>query len=347
MDYILITGGCGYIGVHLCKLMKNYNIIVYDNLEFGCSYLNKYCKTYKGDISDKTKLENLFKKYKFSTIIHLAGLAHISESNDDPQLYYNNNLIYSINLLNVAVKFNIKHFIFSSSCTVYGDYMLNINTNHIFNENDVLLPISTYGRTKMMFESVLKDYASKYNFNYSILRYFNACGSDPDFEVGEYHKNEKRIIPCLIKFSIGLIDKMYIYGNDYDTIDGTVVRDYTHVCDIASAHIKALEYMIKNNKNVICNIGTGKGHSIKELISIIENISNKKLNIEFKERRPGDSGFMVCSNEYAKKTIDWEPKYNIYDIIKTAYEWYNVHLPLINDKLNFQNYHIIEDIQNK
>jgi UDP-glucose 4-epimerase len=194
-----------------------------------------------------------------------------------------------------------------------------------------------------MFEYILKDYASKYNFNYSILRYFNACGSDPEFEVGEYHKNEKRIIPCLIKFSLGLIDKMYIFGNDYDTIDGTAVRDYTHVCDIASAHIKTFEYMIKNNKNVICNIGTGKGHSIKEIISIIENISNKKLNIEIKERRTGDSGFMVCSNEYAKKTINWEPKYNIYDIIKTAYEWYNVHLPLIKDKIDLEN-NVIENI---
>jgi UDP-glucose 4-epimerase len=136
---------------------------------------------------------------------------------------------------------------------------------------------------------------------------------------------------------------MYIFGNDYDTIDGTAVRDYTHVCDIASAHIKTFEYMIKNNKNVICNIGTGKGYSIKELISIIENISNKKLNIEIKERRSGDSGFMVCSNEFAKNTINWEPKYNIYDIIRTSYEWYNVYLPLITDKLHLEN-NVIEDI---
>ena len=343
MDYILITGGCGYIGVHLCKLMQKYNIIVYDNLKFGTSYLNKFCKTYKGDISDRIKLERLFEKYKFSTVIHLAGLAHISESTNNPQLYYNNNLIYSKNLLEISIKFKTKYFIFSSSCTVYGDHMLINNPNHIINENDILNPISTYGRTKMMFENILKDYASKYNFNYSILRYFNACGSAPDFEVGEYHKEEKRIIPRIINFSLGKIDELCIFGDDYNTKDGSAIRDYTHVCDIAQSHINALEVLKNEKRNITCNIGSGRGYSIFELIKIVEKISNKKLNVKAKPRRKGDAAFMVCCNKKAKEELNWTPKYNIEDILKTSYEWYKNRLPKIINKIHLHSYHAIEE----
>ena len=313
------------------------------NLKFGSSYLNKFCKIYKGDISDKIKLEKLFKKYNFSTVIHLAGLAHISESTNNPQLYYNNNLIYSKNLLDVAVKFKIKYFIFSSSCTVYGDYMLTKNPKHIINENDMLKPISVYGRTKMMFENILKDYALKYNFNYSILRYFNACGTDPDYEVGEYHKEEKRIIPRIINFSLNNIDELYVFGNDYNTKDGSAIRDYTHVCDIAQSHINALKVIKNEKKNIICNIGSGKGYSIFELINIVEKISNKKLNVQIKSRRKGDAAFMVCSNKKAKEELNWTPKYNIEDILKTSYEWYKNRLPKIISKIHLQSYHAIEE----
>ena len=337
---ILITGGCGYIGVHLSKLIsvnKNYNIIIYDNLTEGTSYFNKKYKIYKGDLDNKKKLKYLFNKYKFTIVIHLAGLAHISNSFKDPKLYYYNNVISSINLLNVCIDFNIKYFIFSSSCTIYGDKLLKINKDHIFTENDDTNPISPYGNSKLCFEYILKDYAYKYNFRYTILRYFNACGSDPSYDVGEYHKNEKRIIPTLIKACINN-KKVYINGDNYDTIDGTCVRDYTHVCDIASAHINALNYMINNEKSIICNIGSGKGYSIKQLISKIEKYSKKKINFEVIKAREGDAAKMICTNEKAKKELYWVPKYNIDNIIETTYIWYSKKLPLIKDKLEKQYY---------
>jgi UDP-glucose 4-epimerase len=333
---ILITGGCGYIGLHLSKLMKHYNIIIYDNLKFGNSYMNKFGKVYKGDLSEENKLDFLFKKYKFKLVIHLAGLAHISESIEDPKLYYYNNLILSIKLLNIAVKYEIKYFIFSSSCTVYGNHLLKNDKQHKMKEDDFIKPINPYGNTKMMFESILIDYSNKYNFNYSILRYFNACGSDPEFEVGEYHQNEKRIIPRIIKYSLGLIDNFCIFGNDYDTKDGTAVRDYTHVMDIAKAHLCALNYMINLKKSLVCNIGSGKGYSINDLIKLVEKISEKKLEIKIKKRREGDSGYMVCSNKLAKKLLKWEPEFTIEDIIYTSYQWYSIHLPKIKDFLHLE-----------
>ena len=342
---ILLTGGAGYIGTHLSKLMhsnKEYNVIIYDNLSEGSSYLNKYFKIYKGDLNETNKLKLIFEKYNFITVIHLAGFAHISDSFDDPQLYYKNNLVNSINLLDICINFKIKNFIFSSSCTVYGDRLLKINEDHIFNEKDNLEPISPYGNSKMCFEYILKDYAKKYGFNYSILRYFNACGSDPSYEVGEYHKDEKRIIPRLINSCINN-KTVYIYGNKHNTPDGTCIRDYTHVCDVALSHIKALNYMIKHNKSITCNIGSGKGYSIKELITKINKISGKEIKYEIINARNGDASRMICTNENAKKILLWEPQYTIDEILSTSYEWYKNKLPLIIDKLSFQSYFAINE----
>jgi UDP-glucose 4-epimerase len=337
---ILVTGGCGFIGLHLTKLLdmkKKYNIVIYDNLKEGTSYLNNFGRVYKGELNDSYKLQYLFKKYNFKCIIHLAGLAHISDSFKNPKLYYHNNLISSINLLDICIKFNIKFFLFSSSCTVYGDKLLKKDENHIFTEEDNIEPISPYGNTKMCFEYILKDYSNKYNFNYTILRYFNACGSDPSYDIGEFHKDEKRIIPRLIKSCINET-KVFINGDKFNTKDGTCVRDYTHVCDIASSHIKAIEYMFNNNKNIICNIGSGVGYSIKELISKIEKISGKAINFEIREPRIGDASKMICSNKRAINILKWEPKFDIDDIIKTSYEWYKDILPTIEHKLSSQKY---------
>ncbi len=336
---ILITGGCGYIGTHLSKLMSDYDIIIYDNLKNGTTFMNSN-KIYKGDIRDESKLEFIFKKYNFDTVIHLAGLAHISESIDDPKYYYDNNVIGSLILLNVCIKYNVKNFIFSSSCTVYGNNFIN---NKQVNEDSFTNPINPYGNTKLIFENILKDYSEKYKFNYGILRYFNACGSDPELDIGEYHKEEKRIIPNLIKSCLDENKKVNIYGNDFDTIDGFAVRDYTHVCDISSAHIKVLKYLNIFNKSITCNIGNGIGYSIKQLINIIEEISNKKIKYEIKDRKIGDAAYMVCSNEFVKKKINWKPKYDIYDIIKTSYQWYKNKLPKLKEKLDLFSYFAINE----
>lgn len=338
MKYILITGGCGYIGLHLSKLLsKNYNLLIYDNLKIGYSYLNNYGKIYKGDLSETNKLEYIFKNYEIISIIHLAGLAHISESFQDPQLYYYNNLCLSIKLLDLLVKYKINNFIFSSTCAVYGE-----QEQEVYETNNIN-PINPYGNSKACFEKVIIDYSKKYNFNYSILRYFNACGNDPDFEVGEYHKFEKRIIPRLINFSLENLNEMNIYGNDFNTKDGTAVRDYTHVMDIAEAHKKALEYMIKNNKSIICNIGSGIGTSIKELITIIEKVSNKKLNIKYTKKNLGDPAYLVCNNNKALELLNWNTKYNINDIIETSFEWYKNYLPKILPNIEKQKYYAIRE----
>ncbi len=336
---ILITGGCGYIGTHLSKMMSKYDIVIYDDLKNGTTKMNNNL-IYKGCISDESKLNFIFNKHKFDTVIHLAGLAHVSESIADPKYYYNNNVIGSLILLNVCIKYGIKNFIFSSSCTVYGN---NFEKNKLVKEDSFKNPINPYGNTKLVFEYILKDYAKKYKFNYAILRYFNACGSDPELDIGEFHKEEKRIIPILIKSCLDNTKQINIYGNDFDTIDGTAVRDYTHVCDISSAHIKVLKYMNIYKKSIICNIGNGQGYSIKQLINIIEEISKKKINYQIKDRRKGDSGFMVCSNEFAIKEIDWIPKYNIYDIIKTSYMWYKDKLPKLEENLNLHSYFAIKE----
>jgi len=320
MINILVTGGAGYIGSHCCKELynKGYNPITFDNLVYGHRENVKWGDFYKGDIGNLEDLEAFFEKFKIDAVIHFAAYAYVGESITDPQKYYLNNLQNTINLLHFILKKNIKYFIFSSTCATYG------NPNKIpIDEGHPRSPINPYGRSKKMIEEILEDYNSAYGLKFVSLRYFNAAGADPDGETGENHDPETHLIPLVLDVAAGKSEAIKVFGTDYETKDGSCIRDYIHVSDLASAHVLALEMMLDGSSGGFYNLGTGHGHSVLE---VIENVSKiTVINIPFisVDRRAGDPPVLVASNEKAVNEIGWKPKYtNIEDIIQTAWNWH-------------------------
>jgi len=320
MINVLVTGGAGYIGSHCCKELfnKGYNPITFDNLVYGHRQNVKWGDFYKGDIGNLKHLENFFKEYKIGAVIHFAAYAYVGESITDPQKYYSNNLQNTINLLHHLLKNNIKYFIFSSTCATYG------NPKKIpIDEGHPQFPINPYGRSKKMIEEILEDYSNSYDLKFISLRYFNAAGADPDGETGENHDPETHLIPLVLDVAAGKSEAIQVFGTDYDTKDGSCIRDYIHVSDLASAHVLALEMMLNGSPRGFYNLGTGHGHSV---LDVIENVSKiTGINIPFisVDRRAGDPPVLVASNEKAVNELGWEPKYtNIEDIIRTAWNWH-------------------------
>ena len=316
---ILVTGGAGYVGSHINKQLNEmgYQTVVVDSLIRGNKESIKWGNFEKICLSDINKLENIFSKYEFSTVMHFAAFAYVEESMIDPAIYYQNNLSSTINLLNTMIKFNVKNFIFSSSCATYGiPEILPIS------EKTPQKPISPYGKSKRMVESLLSDYDEAYNLKYINLRYFNAAGSDPECEIGEIHQPETHLIPRVIEAALN--DKSFtIYGNDYDTKDGTCVRDFVHVNDLASAHIKAMNFLDKYSISDSFNIGTGSGHTIIEVVECVEKILNKKIDIIYSRKRKGDPAELYSSNEKAISKLGWKPKYiGLEEIVQTAANWF-------------------------
>ncbi len=317
---ILITGGAGYIGSHTNKILskKGYKTVVFDNLERGSIKLVKWGEFIKGDLRNIEDIRNTFKKYKFNAVIHFAAYAYVGESVEFPDKYYENNVLGTLNLLKVMKEFGVKNIIFSSSCATYG-----IPEKVPISENTPQNPINPYGRSKLFSENIIKDFEQGYGIKYIILRYFNAAGADIEGEIGEIHNPETHLIPLTIFAAIGLIEKLNVFGNDYSTKDGTCIRDYIHVLDLAEAHVKALEYLLREKKSDIFNVGIGVGFSILDIIKTVNKISNKKINYIFVERRPGDPSILIASNKKIKKNLNWQPKFtNIEDIIKSAYNWH-------------------------
>ncbi len=317
---ILITGGAGYIGSHTNKILskKGYKTVVFDNLERGSIKLVKWGNFIKGDLRNIEDIRNTFKKYKFNAVIHFAAYAYVGESVEFPDKYYENNVLGTLNLLKVMKEFGVKNIIFSSSCATYG-----IPEKVPISENTPQNPINPYGRSKLFSENIIKDFEQSYGIKYIILRYFNAAGADTEGEIGEIHNPETHLIPLTIFAAIGLIEKLNVFGNDYPTKDGTCIRDYIHVSDLAEAHVKALEYLLREKKSDIFNVGIGVGFSILDIIKTVNKISNKKINYIFVERRPGDPSILIASNKKIKKILNWQPKFiKIEDIIKSAYNWH-------------------------
>lgn len=311
MYYTLITGGQGYIGSHISYLLqeKNENIIIIDkvdnNFNFGINLLI--------DITNIDTLDELlFSKYNISNIIHCAGCAFVGDSFTNIDKYYNNNVIGTINILNMMIKYNIKNIVFSSSCAVYG------NANELpITEYTSLQPISPYGLTKKLCEDIILNYSKTKDIKYVILRYFNVAGNDFDCIARDNKNNFTRIIPTIILKGLNN-EKVFINGNNFTTKDGTCVRNYIHVLDLAEAHIKALDYIKDKEKlNLICNLGCDDNYSILEIIYIIENYLNIKINYEFKDKIEGDPGIVYCDNTISKNKLNWNIKYTIYDIIKS------------------------------
>lgn len=317
---ILIVGGAGYIGSHVNKLLnkKGYKTIVYDNLVYGHREFVKWGEFILGDLNDIIQLKLVFSKYKIDAVMHFSAFAYVGESVENPEKYYINNVSHTLNLLHVMKEFNCKYIIFSSTCATYGNpQYLPIDEKHPLN------PINPYGRSKLMVENILEDYSKAYDIKYISLRYFNAAGADLDCEVGEKHIPETHLIPLILDVAIGKKEEIQVFGIDYDTPDGTAVRDYIHVIDLAEAHVLALEYLIKNQTSNVFNLGNQIGYTVFEVIKKVEEIIGKKIKFKCVGRREGDPPKLIANSEKAKVLLGWSQRYSDLDIIiRSAWEWH-------------------------
>ena len=332
MQTILVTGGCGYIGAHtIVDLIENgFNVISVDNLSRASDQsivgiekiTGKKIKNYKVDLTDKVATENIFIENPGITgIIHFAAYKAVGESVELPLDYYENNLFSLVHLLQMSVKYHAKHFIFSSSCTVYG----NPDTTRVTEATPLQTAASPYGATKQMGEVIVKDAAHTYPISAILLRYFNPVGAHPSTAIGELPIGRpQNLVPAITQTAIGKLPKMQVHGTDYDTRDGSCIRDYIHVCDIARAHTLALQYSIKNNQPKSCeifNLGTGNGITVLEAIKAFEKVSGLALNYQIGPRRAGDIVAIYANNDYAVKKLGWEIKYSLEDMMRTAWDW--------------------------
>lgn len=316
---ILIVGGAGYIGSHVNKELnkRGYDTIVYDNLIYGHKEAVKWGIFEYGDLRDTTKLEEVFNKYDIEAVFHFAAFAYVGESVTNPSKYYNNNVAATINLLDAMVRHNVKYFVFSSTCATYGQ-----PDKMPITEDMPQKPINPYGASKLMVERILEDYETAYGLHSVCLRYFNAAGDDPDGEIGESHTPETHIIPLILDAALEKRESIKVFGTDYDTKDGSCIRDYIHVLDLADAHIRALEYMKKENISNRFNLGTSNGTSVIEMVEAAKKITGVDFKVVYAERRPGDPAELVGSNIKAKEILGWEPKYSdVETILKDAWNW--------------------------
>ncbi len=316
MKNILVMGGAGYIGSHTVKhLVENgYNVIVADNLSMGHREAVKTDKFELADLMDKESLRVVFKKYPIDTVINFAGFIAVGESVENPAKYYQNNVVGTLNLLDIMLENNVKKIVFSSTAAVFGNPLyVPIDEKHITN------PINPYGQTKLMIEKIFADYQRAYGLKYIAFRYFNASGCAVDGSIGESHNPETHLIPLVLKAIKGERANIKIFGDDYETPDGTCIRDYIHVEDLAEAHRLAVENIDKFTG--VLNLGTSNGTSVKEIIDIAENITGKKCPVVIDGRRAGDPAILSATSGKAKEILGWKPKLTMEDIIKTAWNW--------------------------
>lgn len=316
---ILVTGGAGYIGSHACLRLKEdgHRVLVYDNLIYGHVESALDWEVVKGDLGDRDKLREVFAKHEFDAVMHFAAYAYVGESVENPQKYFDNNVVKGLNLLNVMNEFGVKKLIFSSTCATYGEPVTDyIDEGHPQN------PINPYGESKLFFEKIINRYSEAYGLRAISLRYFNAAGADPEGRIGESHTPETHLIPLVLKTAKGERDSISIYGDDYDTPDGTCIRDYIHVFDLADAHILALNRLDEVDGNRFYNLGNGTGFSVKEVISCAEKITGVKVRAEITKRREGDPARLVAGAKLARKELGWKPEYaELEGIIRSAWNW--------------------------
>jgi len=317
---ILVTGGAGYIGSHTVKELEkqNYEVIIFDNLSTGRKELVKGRKLIIGDLKNINDIKKVFKEYKFDAIMHFASLIQVGESYKNPLKYYRENILNSLNLLQTMVEEGVNYFIFSSSAAVYGvPKFTPISEDHPLN------PVNPYGETKFFVEKMLQNFDRAYGLKYVSLRYFNAAGADPDGELGELHEPETHLIPNILLFLLGKKERFEIYGDDFPTPDGTAIRDYIHVTDLARAHILALERLLEIKKSEVFNLGIKKGYSVLEVVKEVEKVTGKRVEYTIKPRREGDVPVLIASEERARKELNWKPQYSdLKTIIQTAWHWH-------------------------
>jgi UDP-glucose-4-epimerase GalE len=317
---ILVTGGAGYIGSHTAKALakSGYEPIVLDNLSNGHEWAVRWGPFVHGDLADRYLLSETLRRYEISAVIHLAANAYVGESMGHPRKYFQNNVVNSLNLLDSMLDAQVRQVIFSSSCAVYGTpRQLPLSEEHPQE------PINPYGDSKLFVEKALRWYGSAYSLSFAALRYFNAAGADPDGELGEVHLPEPHILPLVIRTALGQRPCFEIFGTDYPTPDGTAVRDYIHVADIADAHVRALQYIREGGVNTALNLGTGKGHSVRQVIAAVESVSSRSVNARTSPRRPGDPAELVADGGRANAILGWKPGFSsLQTIVKTAWAWH-------------------------
>ncbi len=318
---ILIIGGAGYIGSHQVKLMyeNGYEIIVLDNLNTGFKEsINENVTFIEGDVRNFDTLKNIFKSYSIDSVIHFAALSQVGESVEKPLEYYDNNVYGMQVLLKAMVEFNVKNIIFSSTAAVYGNPNIEL-----INEETLKNPINTYGETKLAMEKMIKWVSNAYDINFVSLRYFNVCGANESKTIGECHNPETHLIPLVLQVALNQREHISIFGDDYNTNDGTCVRDYIHVDDLVDAHTKALEYLNNGGKSDVFNLGYGHGFSVKEIIEAARTVTSHEIPAVLEPRRAGDPDFLVADSSKAKEVLKWTPKYDdINYIISTAYNFH-------------------------
>lgn len=318
---ILVTGGAGYIGSHVCKALfqAGFKPIVYDNLCTGNKEAVKWGPFEEGDILDVGRLDEVIHKYSPIAIMHFAALIQVAESVSAPDKYYYNNVYGSFLLLEQARKNDIKYMVLSSTAAVYG-----VPQNDLIAEDHPLSPINPYGATKLSMENMIRDYSGAYGLNYATLRYFNAAGADPDGELGTAYPKDTHIIPLLMQTATGERSQIDVFGTDYQTPDGTAVRDYIHVTDLAQAHVLSLKHILDGKSSLTLNLGTSSGCSVNTVLKTARQVTLCPIPSEDKPRRAGDPDILVANANAAKEILNWTPELsNLNDIIKTAWNWQN------------------------
>ncbi|MEL6581708.1 MAG: UDP-glucose 4-epimerase GalE [Cyanobacteria bacterium J06621_12] len=320
---ILVTGGAGYIGSHAALALKNagYNVIILDNLSYGHQDIVDdvlQVKLVLGDTSDRPLLDKLFTEHQIDAVMHFAAYIAVGESVNEPGKYYSNNVASTLNLLEAMLAHGINKIVFSSTCAVYGmPKEVPMTESHPHN------PLSPYAASKDMVERILQDFDTAFNLKSVAFRYFNACGADPGGKLGEDHTPETHLIPLALLTALGKRDKLYIFGTDYDTPDGTCVRDYIHVNDLADAHVLGLEYLLSGGESEIFNLGNGNGFSVREVIETAREVTGLEIVAEESDRRPGDAPILVGSSEKVRSMLGWNPNYaDLRQIISHAWQWH-------------------------
>ncbi|HEY6873446.1 MAG TPA: UDP-glucose 4-epimerase GalE [Geobacteraceae bacterium] len=319
-NIILVTGGAGYIGSHTCKALREggYTPVTYDNLVYGHRDFVRWGPFEEGDITNCSRLSEVIKKYRPEAIMHFAAFAYVNESVNNPEKYYRNNVIGSFVLLEAMKNNDIPHIVFSSTCATYGNPIsIPISEDH------AQQPVNPYGQSKFIVEKMLGDFDQAYGIKYISLRYFNAAGADPEGSVGEDHTPEAHLIPLVLDTALGVYPSVNIFGDDYPTPDGTCIRDYIHVTDLADAHVLALKMLQTGSDSKAFNLGNGSGYSVKEVIEAAERVTGNKIKTIITSRRLGDPAFLVSDSRRARIELGWQPRLNdIVTMLSNAWEWH-------------------------
>lgn len=320
MGVVLVTGGAGYIGSHTCLALADagFTPVTYDNLVHGHAEAVQWGPLAVGDIADRPRLEEVMRAHSPVAVMHFAAFAYVGESVSDPGKYYSNNVSGTISLLEAMRASGIGNIVFSSTCATYG-----IAARQPITEDTVQAPINPYGMSKLMIERILDDYSKSYGLNSVALRYFNACGADPNGRVGEDHYPEPHLIPrCLMALS-GSIEQLDVFGTDYPTPDGTCIRDFIHVSDLAQGHVQALDYLLRGGASLALNLGTGRGHSVREVIAAVERVTGTEVPVRFGNRRPGDPAVLLSDPARAQKVLGFNAEHDSIDeMVASAWAWY-------------------------